>query len=92
MGVRPLTAPQWVSTDWLLKQSVEKGTWLSRSVQRAWAAVFRAEPEAACQAENFYLSEEGYVFWISGGTLPSANSPIEVTLPYDDMKDVSVDG
>ena len=48
--------------------------------------------EAACQAENFYLSEEGYVFWISGGTLPSANSPIEVTLPYDDMKDVSVDG
>ena len=46
----------------------------------------------AWQAEHFYLSEEGYVFWISGGVLPGASSPLEVTLPYADMEDVSAHG
>ena len=46
----------------------------------------------AWQPERFYLSAEGYVFWLAGGELPGVNSPIEVTLSYDSMEDVSVYG
>ena len=46
----------------------------------------------AWQPERFYLSAEGYVFWLAGGELPGVNSPIEVTLSYESMEDVSVYG
>ena len=32
------------------------------------------------------------MFWLAGGELPGVNSPIEVTLSYDSMEDVSVYG
>ena len=46
----------------------------------------------AWQPERFYLTEEGYVFWLAGGELPGVNSPIEVTLPYAGLEDVSLHG
>ena len=46
----------------------------------------------AWQPERFYLTEEGYVFWLAGGELPGVNSPIEVTLPYAVLEDVSLHG
>ena len=46
----------------------------------------------AWQPERFYLSAEGYVFWLAGGELPGVNSPIAVTLSYESMEDVSVYG
>ena len=46
----------------------------------------------AWQPERFYLTEEGYVFWLAGGELPGVNSPIEVTLPYAELEDVSLHG
>ena len=56
------------------------------------AGVSRDQVTVAYQPEHFYLTEEGYVFWISGNVLPAVNSPIEVTLTYDAMKDVSIHG
>lgn len=46
----------------------------------------------AVQPENFYLTDGGYVFWIQGGSLPAVNSPVEVTLSYDQLADWSVHG
>lgn len=46
----------------------------------------------ACQPENFYLTEAGYVFWIQGSSLPAVNSPVEVTLSFDQLADVSCYG
>ena len=47
---------------------------------------------AAVQVDSFYLTEDGYVFWLQGGALPAINSPLEATLTYDAMKDVSTHG
>ena len=47
---------------------------------------------AVYQPENFCLTEDGYAFWIQGNDLPALHSPVEVTLPYDSMKDVSLRG
>ena len=47
---------------------------------------------AAYQPENFYLTDEGYTFWIQGNDLPALHSPVEVTLSYDSLKDVSLHG
>ncbi len=46
----------------------------------------------AYQPENFYLTEDGFVFWIQGNTLPAQNSPIEVTVPYNQLEDVTIYG
>lgn len=50
------------------------------------------EITVAVQPENFYLTDGGYVFWIQGGSLPAVNSPVEVTLSYDQLSDWSVHG
>lgn len=47
---------------------------------------------AVYQPENFCLTDQGYTFWIQGNDLPALHSPVEVTLPYDSMKDVSLRG
>lgn len=39
--------------------------------------------------DNFYLTDEGFTFWFQGEGLP-ANSPVEVTVPYEAGKDVLV--
>lgn len=52
-------------------------------------ALSREEVAVACHPENFYCTEEGYVFWIQGGSLPAVNSPLEVTIPWDRFADVS---
>lgn len=49
-----------------------------------------AQVSAAYQPEQFCLSSEGYTFWIQGNTLNAIHSPVEVTLPYDTLKDVSM--
>lgn len=38
-------------------------------------------------ADNFYLTDEGFTFWFQGEGL-TANSPVEVTVPYEEGKDV----
>lgn len=40
-------------------------------------------------ADNFYLTQEGFTFWFQGEGLV-ANSPVEVTIPYEEGKDVLV--
>ena len=50
----------------------------------------RAAVAAAYQPEQFCLSEDGFVFWLQGNTLSAVHSPVEVTLPYDALKDVSL--
>ncbi len=47
------------------------------------AGLSREEVAVACQPENFYLSDEGYVFWIQAESLPAVHSPLEVTLSFD---------
>ena len=47
---------------------------------------------AVYQPENFCLTEDGYTFWIQGNDLPALHSPVEITLSYDSMKDVSLHG
>ena len=47
---------------------------------------------AVYQPENFCLTQEGYTFWIQGNDLPALHSPVEITLSYDSMKDVSLHG
>lgn len=47
---------------------------------------------SAFQPENFYLTDEGVVFWIQGNTLPALHTPVEATLSYDSLKDVSIHG
>jgi len=49
-----------------------------------------AQVSAAYQPEQFCLSSEGYTFWIQGNTLNNLHSPVEVTLSYDTLKDVSM--
>lgn len=50
----------------------------------------REEAEQAVQLEDFYLTEVGYTFWIQRGVLPGLAGPVEITLPYDQMEDVSI--
>lgn len=52
----------------------------------------REEIEVAIQLESFYCTEEGYVFWLQGNTLPALHSPVEATLSYAALKDVSLYG
>ena len=47
---------------------------------------------AVYQPENFYLSKEGYTFFLQGNDLPALHTPVEVTLSYDALKDVSLHG
>lgn len=47
---------------------------------------------AVYQPENFYLTKEGYTFFLQGNDLPALHSPVEVTLSYDALKDVSLHG
>ena len=74
----------------------------AQAVQDRVVQAFLASPElsagdftqaavaAAYQPEQFCLTSEGYVFWIQGNTLPAVHSPVEVTIPYDALKDVSM--
>lgn len=44
--------------------------------------------EAARQsfsAEQFYVTDEGFVFWYQAGDLPAQNSPLEIAIPYEDL-------
>ncbi|OUO10710.1 hypothetical protein, partial [Flavonifractor sp. An4] len=50
----------------------------------------QAAVTAAYQPEQFCLTSDGYVFWIQGNTLTGIHSPVEVTIPYDTLKDVSM--
>ena len=52
----------------------------------------RDQVTLAYQAEHFYLTDDGYVFWIQGNTLTGLHEPVEVTLSYDALKDVSSHG
>ena len=47
-----------------------------------------AQITAAYQPEHFYLTEEGFVFWIQGNDLPALHSPVEVTLSFDSLADL----
>ena len=46
-----------------------------------------AEVETAFQPEQFYLTEEGFVFWFQPGELGPSNSPVEVTVPYSALEE-----
>ena len=50
----------------------------------------KEQVEEGYQAEQFCLTQEGYVFWIQGNTLPALHSPVSVTIPYSALKDVSM--
>ena len=50
----------------------------------------QAQVEEVYQAEQFCLTQEGYVFWLQGNTLPALHSPVSVTIPYSALKDVSM--
>lgn len=50
----------------------------------------REDISAAYQPEQFCLTPDGYTFWLQGNTLSAIHSPVEVTLPYDTLKDVSM--
>lgn len=62
------------------------------TAQDELSGLSQGEILAACQPENFYLTGDGYVFWIQGGSLPAVNSPIEVTIPFDQLSDLSAHG
>ena len=74
----------------------------AQAVQDRVVKAFLASPElsageftqaavtAAYQPEQFCLTSDGYVFWIQGNTLTGIHSPVEVTIPYDTLKDVSM--
>ena len=62
------------------------------AAQDGLAGISEEEILAACQPENFYLTGDGYVFWIQGGSLPAVNSPIEAVIPFDQMSDVRAHG
>lgn len=74
----------------------------AQTVQDRVVKAFQASPElsaggftqealaAAYKPEQFCLTSEGYVFWIQGNTLTGVHSPVEVTIPYDTLKDVSM--
>ena len=67
----------------------------AKSVEEA-VALRLAHPEAQIiavyQPENFYLTKEGYTFFLQGNDLPALHGPVEVTLSYDALKDVSLHG
>lgn len=50
----------------------------------------QAAVAAAYQPEQFCLTPEGYAFWIQGNVLNAIHSPVEVVIPYDTLKDVSL--
>lgn len=50
----------------------------------------REEIAGAYQQEQFCLTSDGYTFWLQGNALNAVHSPVEVTLPYDSLKDVSM--
>ena len=52
------------------------------------AGFTEAQITAAYQPEHFYLTEEGFVFWIQGNDLPALHSPVEVTLSFDSLADL----
>lgn len=56
------------------------------------AGLTREEVAVACQPENFYLTSEGYVFWIQAESLPALHSPLEVTLSFDSLSALSRHG
>ena len=74
----------------------------AQAVQDRVVKAFLASPElsagdftqaavtAGYQPEQFCLTSDGYVFWIQGNTLTGIHSPVEVTIPYDTLKDVSM--
>lgn len=74
----------------------------AQTVQDRVVKAFQASPELAAgdftqaalaavyQPEQFCLTSDGYVFWIQGNTLSGIHSPVEVTIPYDTLKDVSL--
>ena len=74
----------------------------AQTVQDRVVKAFQASPElsaggftqealaAAYKPEQFCLTSEGYVFCIQGNTLTGVHSPVEVTIPYDTLKDVSM--
>lgn len=53
-------------------------------------AFSREAVDQVYQAEQFCLTAEGYRFWIQGNDLPALHSPVSVTVPYADLKDVSM--
>ena len=56
------------------------------------AGLAREEVAVACQPENFYLTDEGYVFWIQAESLPAVHSPLEAAIPFDQLSDLSRHG
>lgn len=53
----------------------------------AQLGVSAAEVEVAFQPEQFYLTQEGFVFWFQPDTLGPSNSPIEVSVPYSALEE-----
>ena len=47
-----------------------------------------AQITAVYQPEHFYLTEDGFVFWIQGNDLAALHSPVEVTLSFDALADL----
>lgn len=56
------------------------------------AGLTREEVAVACQPENFYLTDEGYVFWIQAESLPAVHSPLEAVISFDQLSDLSRHG
>lgn len=40
------------------------------------------------QAEHFYLTDEGFVFWYQTGDLLPQGTPVEYTIPYETLSDL----
>lgn len=53
--------------------------------------VTKADVQAAFQPENFYLTQDGFVFWFQPDALGAGNSPIEVPVPYSALKEYLVE-
>ena len=63
---------------------------ISRAISSG--ALSEEQVRLSFQPEHFYLTEEGYTFWLQGNDLPALHTPVEVTLSYDALKDVSLHG
>ena len=63
---------------------------ISRAISSG--ALSEEQVRLSFQPEHFYLTEEGYTFWLQGGDLPALHSPVEAAIPYDQLEDVSAHG
>ena len=51
----------------------------------------RTQLQAAFQPEDFYLTDEGFVFWIQSGSFGPDHCPTEALVPYSALKEYLVE-